>query len=77
MPVVHPGGASTGFELCRRGERERKQRQKHKEKERKALTWPGVTQVHGARTLRAVSDTERVRPRVLLAEGLGGGAGCF
>lgn len=38
-----------------------KQRQKHKEKERKALTWPGVKQVHGARTLRRVSDKYRIQ----------------
>ena len=77
MPVVHPGGASTGFEFCRKGERARKQRQKHKEKERKALTWPGVTQVQGARTLRAVSDTQRARRARLGRGGLipTGGAG--
>lgn len=45
----------------REGER---QRQKHKEKERKALTWPGVKQVKGARTLRRVSDKYRVQRRV-------------
>lgn len=45
-----------------------KQRQKHKEKEREALSWPGVKQVHGARPLSRVSDTED--PTVCASVGL-------
>lgn len=64
LSVRQLSGVSSGFELCRKWREGEKQRQKHKEKERKALTWPGVKQVHGARTLRRASDTQRGQMRV-------------